>query len=157
MILRLTTLILHMVIHPRFTATLRQGWATQYQCMNTSIWTGSASAVVMVGASTRCRPRRRLRPPQVQLGSLLTGGLQPVNPRLPLHPLPALPAHPRLPRVTRRWLRTGRRWVFDVVLDCNLGSTTSNAQCAGLTYKGPTQCIAPYKCTYFNDWYSQCL
>ena len=45
-------------------------------------------------------------------------------------------------------------------------STTSTAsgakathwgQCGGNGYTGPTTCESPYKCTYSNDWYSQCL
>lgn len=31
------------------------------------------------------------------------------------------------------------------------------AQCGGATYNGVFQCVAPYKCTYQNPYYSQCL
>ncbi|KAL2130286.1 hypothetical protein VTI74DRAFT_6658 [Chaetomium olivicolor] len=31
------------------------------------------------------------------------------------------------------------------------------AQCGGQGYTGPTVCESPYKCTYSNPWYSQCL
>jgi acetylxylan esterase len=30
-------------------------------------------------------------------------------------------------------------------------------QCAGIGYSGCKTCASPYKCTYSNDWYSQCL
>ncbi|KAI0398524.1 carbohydrate-binding module family 1 protein [Xylariaceae sp. FL0594] len=30
-------------------------------------------------------------------------------------------------------------------------------QCGGMNYNGSFQCAAPYKCTYTNDYYSQCL
>ncbi|KAL2164872.1 hypothetical protein VTH06DRAFT_168 [Thermothelomyces fergusii] len=30
-------------------------------------------------------------------------------------------------------------------------------QCGGQGYTGPTECESPYKCTYQNEWYSQCL
>ena len=31
------------------------------------------------------------------------------------------------------------------------------AQCGGTGYTGPTTCASPYKCTYSNPYYSQCL
>lgn len=31
------------------------------------------------------------------------------------------------------------------------------AQCGGLSWTGPTVCVSPYKCTYSNEYYSQCL
>lgn len=31
------------------------------------------------------------------------------------------------------------------------------AQCGGLGWTGSTSCVSGYKCTYQNDWYSQCL
>ncbi|KAK4101298.1 carbohydrate-binding module family 1 protein [Parathielavia hyrcaniae] len=34
---------------------------------------------------------------------------------------------------------------------------TRYGQCGGNGYTGPTVCASPYKCTYSNDWYSQCL
>jgi xyloglucan-specific exo-beta-1,4-glucanase len=30
-------------------------------------------------------------------------------------------------------------------------------QCGGLSWTGPTQCVAPYTCQQQNPWYSQCL
>jgi len=30
-------------------------------------------------------------------------------------------------------------------------------QCGGTGYTGSTTCVSPYKCTYSNDYYSQCL
>lgn len=30
-------------------------------------------------------------------------------------------------------------------------------QCGGIGWTGPTACASPWKCTYGNDWYSQCL
>ncbi|KAK5658917.1 hypothetical protein OQA88_1732 [Cercophora sp. LCS_1] len=30
-------------------------------------------------------------------------------------------------------------------------------QCGGLNWSGATSCISGYRCTYVNDWYSQCL
>jgi cellulose 1,4-beta-cellobiosidase len=34
---------------------------------------------------------------------------------------------------------------------------THYGQCGGTGYSGPTVCASPYKCTYSNPWYSQCL
>ncbi len=31
------------------------------------------------------------------------------------------------------------------------------AQCGGQGWTGPTTCVSPYKCTYSNPYYSQCL
>ena len=31
------------------------------------------------------------------------------------------------------------------------------AQCGGNGFTGCAACASPYKCTYSNDWYSQCL
>ncbi|KAF9043228.1 hypothetical protein BJ165DRAFT_1529313 [Panaeolus papilionaceus] len=30
-------------------------------------------------------------------------------------------------------------------------------QCGGLLYQGITTCAYPYKCTVYNEYYSQCL
>ncbi|KAG9091343.1 Exoglucanase 1 [Ceratobasidium sp. UAMH 11750] len=37
------------------------------------------------------------------------------------------------------------------------GTVPRYGQCGGQGYTGPTVCVAPYKCTYSNQWYSQCL
>ncbi|KAK4139250.1 glycoside hydrolase [Dichotomopilus funicola] len=37
------------------------------------------------------------------------------------------------------------------------GTAAHFAQCGGQGYTGPTTCESPYKCTFSNDWYSQCL
>jgi DUF1680 family protein len=38
------------------------------------------------------------------------------------------------------------------------GATQSQyGQCGGTGYTGPTTCASPFKCTYSNDFYSQCL
>lgn len=37
------------------------------------------------------------------------------------------------------------------------GGAAHWGQCGGKTWTGPTTCVSPYKCTYVNDWYSQCL
>ncbi|PPQ80595.1 hypothetical protein CVT25_001557 [Psilocybe cyanescens] len=34
---------------------------------------------------------------------------------------------------------------------------TQYGQCGGTGYTGPTACASPYKCTYSNEYYSQCL
>ncbi|KAF9523478.1 acetyl xylan esterase [Crepidotus variabilis] len=39
----------------------------------------------------------------------------------------------------------------------NAPTQTHYGQCAGLTYKGPTTCEAPYTCKYLSDYYSQCV
>jgi acetylxylan esterase len=31
------------------------------------------------------------------------------------------------------------------------------AQCNGNGYSGCKTCVSPHKCTFVNDWYSQCL
>jgi mannan endo-1,4-beta-mannosidase len=55
--------------------------------------------------------------------------------------------------------------VIDHVAAINGGTTTASSggtsphwgQCAGIGYTGPTVCASPWKCTYSNPWYSQCL
>ncbi|KAK4154435.1 glycosyl hydrolase family 62-domain-containing protein [Chaetomidium leptoderma] len=37
------------------------------------------------------------------------------------------------------------------------GTAPQYAQCGGQGYSGPTTCASPFKCTFSNDWYSQCL
>lgn len=37
------------------------------------------------------------------------------------------------------------------------GTAANYGQCGGSTYTGPTLCPAGWKCTYSNDFYSQCL
>ncbi|KDR80435.1 hypothetical protein GALMADRAFT_136922 [Galerina marginata CBS 339.88] len=37
------------------------------------------------------------------------------------------------------------------------GTAAHYAQCGGTGYTGPTVCAAPFKCTYSNAFYSQCL
>ncbi|KAL2193612.1 glycoside hydrolase family 62 protein [Corynascus similis CBS 632.67] len=38
------------------------------------------------------------------------------------------------------------------------GATVARfGQCGGQGYTGPTVCESPYKCTFQNNWYSQCL
>ncbi|KAK6519250.1 hypothetical protein TWF281_003086 [Arthrobotrys megalospora] len=37
------------------------------------------------------------------------------------------------------------------------GTAPQWAQCGGLGYTGPTACQSPFKCTYSNPYYSQCL
>jgi len=37
------------------------------------------------------------------------------------------------------------------------GTVPQWGQCGGQGYTGPTVCASPYKCTYSNPWYSQCL
>ncbi|QRV97074.1 beta-1,4-D-glucan cellobiohydrolase [Ceratobasidium sp. AG-Ba] len=37
------------------------------------------------------------------------------------------------------------------------GTVPRYGQCGGQTYTGPTVCVSPYKCTYSNPYYSQCL
>ena len=37
------------------------------------------------------------------------------------------------------------------------GSIAKWGQCAGLTWTGSGTCVSGTTCTYFNDWYSQCL
>ncbi|KAL5357701.1 Avicelase III [Aspergillus floccosus] len=36
------------------------------------------------------------------------------------------------------------------------GTSTPYGQCGGIGYTGPTACPTGWKCTYANDWYSQC-
>ncbi|KAJ6579682.1 glycoside hydrolase family 61 protein I [Mycena vulgaris] len=37
------------------------------------------------------------------------------------------------------------------------GTVAHFGQCGGLTYSGPTACVAPYACVFSSDYYSQCL
>ncbi|KAF5323256.1 hypothetical protein D9619_013527 [Psilocybe cf. subviscida] len=37
------------------------------------------------------------------------------------------------------------------------GTISQYGQCGGQGYSGSTVCQSPYKCTYSNQWYSQCL
>ncbi|KAK4044112.1 glycoside hydrolase [Parachaetomium inaequale] len=37
------------------------------------------------------------------------------------------------------------------------GTAKHYEQCGGQGYSGPTACESPYKCTFSNQWYSQCL
>ncbi|RDB20290.1 putative endo-beta-1,4-glucanase D [Hypsizygus marmoreus] len=37
------------------------------------------------------------------------------------------------------------------------GTVAHYGQCGGLTYTGPTGCVAPYTCVKSSDYYSQCL
>ncbi|GKT66441.1 alpha-L-arabinofuranosidase [Colletotrichum tofieldiae] len=37
------------------------------------------------------------------------------------------------------------------------GTVPQWGQCGGQGWTGPTTCQSPYKCTYSNEWYSQCV
>ncbi|KZL86038.1 alpha-l-arabinofuranosidase axha-2 [Colletotrichum incanum] len=37
------------------------------------------------------------------------------------------------------------------------GTVPQFGQCGGQGWTGPTTCQSPYKCTYGNEWYSQCV
>lgn len=37
------------------------------------------------------------------------------------------------------------------------GTAPHWGQCGGIGWTGATVCASPYKCTYSNAWYSQCL
>ncbi|TFK66435.1 hypothetical protein BDN72DRAFT_146893 [Pluteus cervinus] len=79
--------------------------------------------------------------------AVYTGGSAPAPPSVPpssTTPTATVPPPPPVTTPTSATVPAGPQ-------------ATHFQQCGGSGYNGPTVCASPYKCTYSNDWYSQCL